>query len=110
MHHCATHLRSHSRLPVLALVCAAALSFAVAGGCARKVEKKAPISRYPTLPEKKVAPILQDTVLHRTEVGNTDPYLVSGYGLVTNLDHTGGSEAPTAVRDYMVKQMLQHRV
>jgi len=111
MHHRATHqtLRIVRHVPAV-LLCCACVIVATGAGCSRKVEKKAPISRYPTLPEKPVAPYLQETVFHRTEVGSTDPYLVSGYGLVSNLDNTGGSEAPTPVRDYMIKQMLQHRV
>src|SRR5215212_2778984 len=108
MHHCAHHLRSS--LPMVVL-CAVALSIGLSlgSGCNRKVQKKAPVSRYQTLPEKKVAAILEDTIFQRTDVMNTEPYLVSGYGLVANLDNTGGSEAPMAVRDYMIKQMQQHR-
>ena len=111
MHHRATHqtLRIVRRVPAV-LLCCAWVIVATGAGCSRKVEKKAPISRYPTLPDKPVAPYLQDTIFHRTEVMNTDRYLVSGYGLVANLDYTGGSEAPTPVRDYMIKQMQQHRI
>jgi flagellar basal body P-ring protein FlgI len=109
MHHCATHPRRRStRFPIV--LAAAVLSFglAVAPGCSRKVKYKAPVTRYATLPAKEVAPYLKDTIFERTVLGNTEPYLVSGYGLVANLDYTGGSEAPNAVREYMVKQMQQH--
>src|SRR5215210_7131777 len=109
MHHCATHLRTR-RLPFIALCCAAlSLGLFVSGGCSRKVEKKKPVSRYPTMPEKQVAPILAESIFQRTDASNTDPYLVSGYGLVANLDNTGGSDVPMIVRDYMIKQMQQHR-
>jgi hypothetical protein len=110
MHH-ATHqtLRIVRRVTVV-LLCCACVIVATSAGCSRKVEKKKPISRYPTQPEKPVAPVLADTIFHRTDVGSTDPYLVSGYGLIANLDNTGGSEAPTPVRDFMIKQMQQHYV
>src|SRR5215204_2986998 len=108
MHHCATRFRT--RLPLVLISCAAlSLGLSLGSGCNRKVEKKAPVSRYQTLPPKTVAPILEDTIFQRTDVLNTEPYLVSGYGLVANLDNTGGSEAPMAVRDYMIKQMQQHK-
>jgi hypothetical protein len=85
------------------------LGLSLGTGCSRKVEAKKPVSRYPTMPEKKVAPILAETIFQRTEASNTEPYLVSGYGLIANLDNTGGSEAPMAVREFMIKQMQQHR-
>ncbi len=108
MHHRAPHLH-RSSLTITVIACAALAAVLVVGGCSRKVKQKAPVSRYPTLPEKKVAPFLEDSVFHRTELANTEPYLVSGYGLVANLDNTGGSEAPNAVREYMRKQMQQHK-
>lgn len=106
MHHCATHRRSS--FFVLAC-CALTLGLALTPGCSRKVQYKAPVSRYDRLPEKEVEPFLKGTVFERTLLGNIDPYLVSGYGLVANLDNTGGSEAPMAVREYMIKQMQQHK-
>ncbi|MGB7157504.1 MAG: flagellar basal body P-ring protein FlgI [Tepidisphaeraceae bacterium] len=81
----------------------------LASGCSRKVKNKAPVSRYTALPEKKVPEFLKDTIFERTELANADPYLISGFGLVANLDGTGNSDAPNAVRDYMIKQMQQHR-
>lgn len=97
-------------IPTVVLACCAlAFGLALAPGCSRKVNYKAPVTRYPTLPEKQVDPFLQGTLFERTELANIEPYLVSGYGLVANLDNTGGSEAPMAVRNYMIKQMQQHK-
>ncbi|HEV2295513.1 MAG TPA: flagellar basal body P-ring protein FlgI [Tepidisphaeraceae bacterium] len=111
MHHCATPRRHFGspRLPITLACCALGFGLALAPGCSRKVQYKAPVSRYDTLPEKEVAPFLQGTIHERTMLGNIQPYLVSGYGLVANLDNTGGSEAPIAVREYMIKQMQQHK-
>lgn len=109
MQHCATHLRSR-RLPIVALACCAlSLGLALAPGCSRKKQHKAPVTRYEKYPEKEVAPFLKGTIFERTLLQNIEPYLVSSYGLVANLDHTGGSEAPMAVRNYIIKQMQQHR-
>ena len=48
------------------------------------------------------------TIWEKVDVGNTDPFQVSGYGLVVNLDNTGDSTAPVAVKEYMIKLMLKH--
>src|SRR5207253_5509509 len=34
---------------------------------------------------------------------------VSGFGLVSNLDGTGNSDAPSTVRDYIIKEMGKHK-
>ncbi len=66
---------------------------------------KAPAIRYPTLAHKNVPEYLKDTILEYTDLGGTEPFPVSGYGLVANLNGTGGSRAPAAVHAYMVKEM-----
>src|SRR5215218_1213837 len=111
MHHCATHRcpRTRRLLPILLACASLSVVMVATSGCSRTVKKPAPVARYATRPLKKVAPILKDSLFEKTEMANTDPYLVSGYGLVANLDNTGGSEAPRAVRDYMYKQLQQHR-
>jgi hypothetical protein len=52
---------------------------------------------------------LKDTVLERTDLSNTGPLAVSSYGLVVNLRYSGDSNtAPTAVREWMMKEMGRH--
>ena len=115
MHHRAApgqliHRRSTRLLPVAGVCVALLACVAIAvTGCSRKVKYKAPVARYATLPEKKVPAFLKDTIYERTNLTNTDPYLVSGFGLVANLDGTGNSDAPNAVRDYMIKELQRHK-
>ena len=51
---------------------------------------------------------MHGTIWEKVDVGNTDAFQVSGYGLVVNLDNTGDTTAPVAVKEYIVKQMLKH--
>lgn len=86
----------------------AGICLALVFGCTDEAAKKPkPVMRYPTLPKKMVPSFMHGTVWERVDVGNTDPYPVSGYGLVVNLDNTGDSTAPTAVRQYMRKEMTK---
>jgi hypothetical protein len=40
---------------------------------------------------------------------NTDPYTVSGYGLMVGLANTGGNEnTPVTIRNYMIDEMVRH--
>src|SRR5688572_15794153 len=103
LHH-ATHRRLRTSL---GLLCALALAFTLAPGCSKKATK--PVERYATLPPKKVPPFLKDTVFEKTDVLNTEPLVVSGFGLVANLDGTGASDVSNAVRDYMIKEMQKHK-
>jgi len=112
MHHCAHHRR---RLRIAPVFCACAVALSAAGlaltsGCSRKVKAKDPVSRYQPLPERKDVPaFLKDTIWERTELTNTETYLVSSFGLVANLDGTGNSDAPIAVREYIIKELQRHR-
>src|ERR1700722_10997544 len=73
-------------------------------------EKPAPVvNKYPTLPLKDVPDYLADTILQYTDMSGTEPFPVSGYGLVANLDETGGSHVATTVRDFMIKEIGRHR-
>lgn len=51
---------------------------------------------------------LKDTILERADLSNTGPLAVSSYGLVVNLRYSGDSQAPTAVREWMSKEMYRH--
>ena len=109
MHQGVSHHRSRRRLAVALACCALSVGFALTPGCSRKIQQKKPVERYAREPEKKVAPFLTDTIFQRTRLENTGYAQFSGYGLVANLDNTGGSEAPGPVREFMIKQMQQHR-
>src|SRR5262249_19241925 len=78
-------------------------------GCAQKEKPKTPMARYPQLPLRKVPPYMKNTILERAELGDDRPYLVSGFGLVANLNGTGNSDAPNAVREYIIKEMAKHK-
>lgn len=93
-----------------ALALAACLTWL--GGC--EDEKKPPTTlptRYQSLGPRQVPDAFKDTVLHRANLEDAQPFLVSGYGLVVNLRETGdSSNLPTPVREYMIKQLQVHGV
>jgi flagellar basal body P-ring protein FlgI len=92
----------------------ACLSVSLAGivcgvGCSGgKKKTPLPVTRYQTLPLREVPPYLADTILQKTDLLDTGPFIVTGYGLVANLQDTGGGPYPNRVRDYMVKEMVTH--
>src|SRR3712207_5426114 len=89
-------------------LCAAATLLAGATGCSSTKQAPKNTPRYQALPPKKVPPFLKDTIFEHTELVNVEAFPVSGYGLVANLDGTGNSDAPNAVRQYMIKEMQRH--
>jgi hypothetical protein len=91
------------------LIVGAAIGVGVVG-CAGKKDKNKPVvvSRYPTLQPRAVPDYLNDTILQKTDLLDTGPFMVSAYGLIANLQNTGGGPYPTRVRDYMVKEMVKH--
>lgn len=99
--------------PYIRLVFCSALGAATivaVGGCgsSSKPQKETPAkmtSRYEPLPPRDLPDFLTNTVLEKTVLRNTDPFIASGYGLVVNLRNTGNSVAPTAVREYIMRQM-----
>src|SRR5688572_21344878 len=102
--------RSLAVAAVAAVAVAAAL--VVVAGCNNKprVDEKVKIPpRYVALPAKKVPEVFKDTVYEKCDLINTEPFLVSGYGFVSNLNGTGDTIAPNAVREYMVKEMIKHK-
>lgn len=91
------------------LVAACFVSFAGAGISCEKLAtepKPPPPPRYETLPPKVLPDYLKGTVLERMDHLNPDPIQVSNFGLVVNLPGTGDSTAPSAVREYIIKQMV----
>jgi hypothetical protein len=92
--------------PLLAMALAGALFV----GCGPTKPKTKLVSRYPTLPQKEVPDYLKGTILQKTELADTGPFIVSGYGLIANLSGTGGGPYPNAVRDYMIKELVRHGI
>ncbi len=84
------------------------MAWAFVPGCSHTDPPKKVTVRYPTLPKKSVPDYLQDTVISYTDLTGTDSFPVSGYGLVANLNGTGGGRVPKAVREYMIKEMARH--
>ncbi|HEV7300782.1 MAG TPA: flagellar basal body P-ring protein FlgI [Tepidisphaeraceae bacterium] len=98
-----------AKLARLSPLLVASLSCTLLLGCGGDKNKpKMPASRYQTLPVREVPHYLKDTVLQKTNLADIGPFVVSGYGLIANLDRTGGGPYPTAVRNYMAKEMLRH--
>lgn len=96
-------------LPRLMLMLAA-LAGAGLVGCkdAKPAPKEARLApRYQALPPKQVPAFLKDTVLERCDLGNAEPFPISGFGLIANLHGTGDSFAGTAVREYIRSQMIK---
>lgn len=90
----------------------ASLSLALMAGCSDSKKPKGDLSkltsRYQSQALRVVPPYMRDTILERCDIGNIEPFPVSGFGLVSGLHNTGDSFAGTAVREYMIKQMVTH--
>jgi hypothetical protein len=66
-------------------------------------------TRYPSQGPRAVPDYFKDTVLHRANTENVEPFLVSGYGMVAGLRGTGdSSNLPTLVREHMLKELARH--
>ena len=104
-------MMSHLRFSVGLVIVSAAAALVIAGcsGKPRVDPRKQIPSRYTALPQKKVPEVFKDTVYEKCDLINTEPFLVSGYGFVSNLNGTGDTTAPNAVREYMVKEMIKHK-
>ncbi|MDB5357445.1 MAG: flgI [Phycisphaerales bacterium] len=82
----------------------ACLSFLA--GCAQETKPK-PVVRYEDVGKKDVPDFMHGTVWEKVDVGNTEPFEVSSFGLVVNLGNTGDSTAPTAVKQFIRKEMIK---
>ncbi len=102
--------RPTRRLATAALLAVtAALTAAVAvPGCTEAAPRTKPA--YAPLPLRVVPEYMADSIFQYTDMTGREPFPVSGYGLVANLRGTGGSRAPTAVRDYMIKELARHQM
>ncbi|HEV2687829.1 MAG TPA: flagellar basal body P-ring protein FlgI, partial [Bryobacteraceae bacterium] len=91
-----------------AALCTGLVSGAMMVGCNHDVKRPIIKEKYPSLPAKIVPPYMHRTIYEEVDLGNTDPYPISSYGLVVGLSNTGDTTAPTAVREYMIKEMTKH--
>jgi len=72
----------------------------------KKLEK--PVTKYQALPPKHVPEYLRGSLLEVTDVIDVDPQVVSGFGLVVNLERTGdNTQIPTPVREFIVREMVK---
>lgn len=95
------------RVPFVCAVLLPAVMLAMAG-CAQKPAPAVVIPpRYSTLPPREVPPVLKGTILEIADLAEVQQRRVSGYGLVVNLEGTGDTTAPNAVREFMLKQMIK---
>jgi hypothetical protein len=94
-------LRPHS-----AWLCGGVACLGLLAGCVETPKPK-PVARYEDVGKKDVPDFMHGTVWEKVDVGNTDPYEISSFGLVVNLDNTGDSTAPTAVKQYIRKEMIK---
>ena len=89
------------------LAVTAVLALSAAAGCTEQPKVQAP--KYSALPPRDVPAYMTDTVMQYTDMTGTEPFPVSGYGLVANLHGTGGSKVPTPVRDAIAKDLMRNR-
>src|SRR5439155_5434217 len=95
----ATRWRSVSLCAALAIVVALTVGGSGAGCSDKKPTTRVQLpTRYASLPAKPVPQVFKDTILEKCDLINTEPFLVSGYGLVVNLNNTGSTQAPNLVR------------
>ncbi|HZN69232.1 MAG TPA: flagellar basal body P-ring protein FlgI [Tepidisphaeraceae bacterium] len=97
-----TRTAAHLRLLLCALLLAPLLT-----ACSQPPKKK-PVATYTNLgPRKNLPPYLKGSVYELVELENDQPFYVSAYGLVGQLRGTGDTDAPAAVRQWMVREMVR---
>src|SRR5688500_12408995 len=96
---------SNRSVPVVALACALTMAVASAGGGCSSGTKNKPIgSAYRNLgPKKNLPKYLKGSIYEMVELANQEPFPVSAFGLVGQLRGTGDTDAPPAVRQWMIK-------
>lgn len=76
-------------------------------GCQKSVRRADPTPPGPTYTGPA---FLRGTVGSLTQLRGTKPMLVSGYGLVVNLDNTGSSDVPAFLRGWLINEMRKRGV
>ena len=83
-------------------------SAALTAGCAQSRPQPKIAARYQDVgPKKNLPAYLRGSVFELTELANHTPYPVSSYGLVGQLRGTGDTDAPAAVRQWVIKEMVR---
>lgn len=89
----------------LALCGVTAVALLAPAGC-QVDPPKPPRTRYANRGKRPVPEFMKGTIYETADLENDSPFLISGWGLVVNLDGTGGSDqVPNVVKAYMVKEM-----
>lgn len=88
----------------LAAVAAVGVAAAPQAGCS---SKKPPRAREVTMIERDLPPILRNTIGSEVTFRGMQPAIISGYGLVVNLNGTGSGDVPLGVRSMMVNEMTR---
>lgn len=82
------------------------LLLAFAAGCSGEFSlfgnRKEPPPEPPPGPADRRDPLLADTIGGKSLTNDAEPMLVRGYGIVIGLGEDGGTDCPSAVRDYLV--------
>ncbi len=83
----------------------AGLALFLVGGCDRRVEPSLPESRYDILEQDaKLPDFLRGSVLEHVVIYGTEAQVISGYGMVVNLDNTGRDDGiPGRVRERILE-------
>lgn len=94
-------------------VCVLAAIAGITVGCNDREKKRPsttqPITRYQSLGPRSVPDYLKGTLYEISNMQDMAPFPVSGYALVGQLRGTGDNSAiPTAVREYMRKELARH--
>ncbi len=99
----------HPGFRILASAAVACALLAIGVSCASKPKAVAMSKpRYESLPPKKVPDFLRDTILERVDLVDTDPKLISGFGVVSHLHNTGDNTlVPQSVRSYIIREMVK---
>jgi len=107
-----------TRLRRVAMIAAACAISVLSIACNDKPQAR-PVARttYPELGVREVPAFMEGTIYQYTELRNAEPYRVAGFGLVVNCDplpnskiEPGSNLYPTAVREYMIREMIKRGV
>ena len=92
-----------------ATVCAAFMALVGCGSTSKPKAAPTRPPRYATLPPRQVPEFLKDTIFERCDVIDTEPKLISGFGVVARLNNTADNTlVPTTVRNYIIREMVKH--
>src|SRR3954470_16052386 len=109
MHVVARHLGFRTLLASAACIALTAALLTIESGCASKPQA-APVKppKYATLPLKEVPAYLKYTILDHTDLIETEPKLISGFGVVAHLHNTADNTLiPQTVRGYIIREMVK---